>query len=187
MREMQVHNLPWPVAALEELGAQQVRLRVTLSYFIEPNPARLGWKSRHRYASHALRFDVKTATEGVTDFRKRINKMALDEDEGKPTSGSDSAEWLLGDRTRHKGSLHCDIWEGTAVDLAARGSIAIYPVSGWWKDQPKRDGSEFGARYALIVSIDTDAEDLAALHRRWKHAGLGHEAARWRALSMAIS
>jgi hypothetical protein len=28
-------------------------------------------------------------------------------------------------------------------------------VSGWWKDQPKRDRSELGARYALIVSVET--------------------------------
>lgn len=38
--------------------------------------------------------------------------------------------------------------------------IAVYPVSGWWKEQPKRDRSELGARYALIVSIQTDAEDV---------------------------
>jgi hypothetical protein len=27
-------------------------------------------------------------------------------------------------------------------------------VSGWWKDQPKRDRSALGVRYALVVSID---------------------------------
>lgn len=160
MREMHVHSLPWPKDVLAELHAANVRLRVTLSYFIEPNPARLGWKRRHRYASHALRFDVKTANESIAEFRKRLNKRALDEDEGKPTTGSDSVEWLLGDRTRHRGSLHCDIWQGTAADLAERGVIGIYPVSGWWKDQPKRDRSNAGARYALIVSIETDAEDV---------------------------
>jgi hypothetical protein len=36
-----------------------------------------------------------------------------------------------------------------------RGVVAVYPVSGWWKDQPKRDRSEKGARYALVVSIET--------------------------------
>ena len=38
--------------------------------------------------------------------------------------------------------------------------IGVYPVSGWWKEQPKRDGSSQGARYSLIVSIETDAEDV---------------------------
>jgi hypothetical protein len=160
MREMHVHQLPWPKDTLAELHAANVRLRVTLSYFIEPNPARLGWKRRHRYASHALRFDVKTASESIPDFRKRLNKKALDEDEGKPTTGSDSAEWLLGDRTRHKGSLHCDIWQGTAAALAERSVIGIYPVSGWWKDQPTRDRSDVGARYSLVVSIETDQENI---------------------------
>ena len=31
---------------------------------------------------------------------------------------------------------------------------------GWWKDQPKRDRSKFGARYALVVSIETERTDL---------------------------
>lgn len=35
--------------------------------------------------------------------------------------------------------------------------IGIYPVSGWWKDQPKRDRSALGARYALVISIETEA------------------------------
>ena len=29
-----------------------------------------------------------------------------------------------------------------------------------WQEQPKRDRSAFGARYALIVSIQTDAKDV---------------------------
>jgi hypothetical protein len=35
----------------------------------------------------------------------------------------------------------------------------VYPVSGWWKDQPKRDRSAKGARYALVVSIETPGVD----------------------------
>ncbi len=42
-----------------------------------------------------------------------------------------------------------------AADLAECGVIAVYPVTGWWKDLPKRDRSEQGARYALIVSLET--------------------------------
>lgn len=159
MREMQLHDLPWPKAVLEGLGQTPVQLRVTLSYFIEPNPARRGWKQRHRYASHGLRFDVKLPTEDRDDFRKRLNQRALDEDEDRPTSGA-SEGWFLGEQARNKGSLHSDVWTGTAADLAERGVIGIYPVSGWWKEQPKRDRSEFGARYALVVSIETEAEGV---------------------------
>jgi hypothetical protein len=33
-------------------------------------------------------------------------------------------------------------------------------VSGWWKDQPRRDRSEAGARYALVIGIETEAEGV---------------------------
>ena len=158
--EMHLHELPWPRQVLENLGECQVTLRVTLSYFVEPNPGRRGWRARHRYASHGLRFDVKTGEESRSDFRRRLNKQATTDDAEKPATSSDSAEWLLGDQLRHRGSLHCDIWRGDAAKLAERGLIGVYPVKGWWQEQPKRDRSAFGARYALIVSIQTDAEDV---------------------------
>jgi hypothetical protein len=158
MHEMHVHALPWPREVLEQLGAAAVSLRVTLSYFVEPNPGRRGWRRRHRYASHGLRFDVKTAEETLDDFRKRLNEKALDEEEERPTTGGTSSEWYLGEQTRNRGSIHSDIWVGTAADLAARGAIGVYPVSGWWKDLPKRDRSGVGAPYSLIVSIETEAE-----------------------------
>jgi hypothetical protein len=44
--------------------------------------------------------------------------------------------------------------------LADRGVIGVYPVSGWWKEQPKRDRSALGARYALVASIQTEATDV---------------------------
>ncbi|HLK37075.1 MAG TPA: S8 family peptidase [Polyangiaceae bacterium] len=155
MREMHFFELPWPREVLQSLGETPVRLRVTLSYFIEPNPGRRGWKKRHRYASHGLRFEVKGPTESMDDFSKRLNEKALDEDEERPSKPSDSSEWYLGEHARDRGSIHSDILQGFAADLAERGVIAIYPVSGWWKDQPKRDRSAKGARYALIVSIET--------------------------------
>lgn len=74
LRETHVHQLPWPKAILQELGQAVVCLRVTLSYFVEPNPGRRGWKRRHRYASHGLRFEVKWPTENVDEFRKRLNQ-----------------------------------------------------------------------------------------------------------------
>ena len=155
---MHFYRLPWPKEALEDLGPAVVRLRVTLSYFVEPNPSRRGWKRRYRYASHGLRFDVKLPTEDMDTFRKRLNQRALEEDEERPQSGSDSEDWFLGEQARNKGSIHSDTWEGTAADLAARGVIGVCPVSGWWKDQPKRDRSKFGARYALVVSIGGEGQ-----------------------------
>jgi len=159
MGDMHLFELPWPTDVLEGLAEQPVRLRVTLSYFIEPNPGRRGRTKRHRYASHGLRFDVKGATESVDDFRKRLNRQALDEDEEKPTANA-SDSWYFGKQARNRGSVHSDVLSDLAANLAYRGVIGVYPVSGWWKDQPKRDRSDRGARYALIVSIDTQATDI---------------------------
>jgi hypothetical protein len=156
MREIHFHNLPWPREALSALGDATVRVRVTLSYFIEPNPGRRGWQTKHRYQSHGLRFEVKGPTESLDEFRKRLNQNALDEEENRPPSGADNDGWYLGPRARNRGSVHSDVLAGFAADIAERGTIAVYPVTGWWKDLKKRDRSAHGARYALVVSIETD-------------------------------
>ena len=160
LRDMHLHNLPWPRGVLESLSATQVEMQVTLSYFIEPNPSRRGVRSRYRYESHGLRFDVKRPLESTDDFRKRINLLAKDEEEGTSFSGNDPY-WLIGKQCRHRGSLHSDIWQGTAADLASRGAIAVYPTAGWWKTRPALERYNQKARYALVVSIkapeiDTD-------------------------------
>ena len=94
-------------------------------------------------------------------LRKQINQLALAEEERRlPSHGSDSAEWYFGPDYRVSGALHADIWRGTAADLAQRGAIAVYPVTGWWKERPTQDHSERGARYALVVSIETPDQDV---------------------------
>lgn len=160
MREMHFHELPWPRAVLEGLGSAAVRLRVTLSYFIEPNPGHRGWRTRHRYQSHGLRFDVISPTEDIEQFRKRLNEAALDEDEERPERPSDVVDWFLGPQARNRGSLHSDLWVGSAADLAAQRILGIYPVGGWWKENHKRDRSALGARYSLVVSIETDEQGV---------------------------
>jgi Subtilase family len=161
MREMHFHSLPWPTEVLSDLGGATVRLRVTLSYFIEPNPGSRGWVRRYSYASHGLRFDVRRVTESNEGFRKRLNQLALAEEEKRPTpAASDSQEWYFGPDYRVSGSLHSDIWIGTAADLADRSAIAVYPVTGWWKELKARDRSERGARYALVVCIETPGQDV---------------------------
>ena len=39
-REMHLYNLPWPAEVLRELGETEARMRLTLSYFIEPGPGK---------------------------------------------------------------------------------------------------------------------------------------------------
>ena len=150
LREMHLHGLPWPHEVLESLGETEVEMRVTLSYFIEPNPSQRG-RSRYRYESHGLRFDVKRSLESTEDFRSRVNAAARDEEER--TRRDDDPRWLIGKQTRHRGSLHGDIWRGNAAELASRGSIAVYPALGWWKTRPVLERYNQAARYALIISI----------------------------------
>jgi hypothetical protein len=153
-----LHDLPWPVGELNALGAAQVELRVTLSYFVEPNPSSRGWQSKFRYQSHALRFAVKAATEDAAEFRRRINKAERLEDE-TGFIDPDSGQWRYGWQLRARGSLHSDVWTGTAAQLASKSQLAVFPVGGWWKDWKElRQWSET-ARYSLVVSLKV-ADDI---------------------------
>ena len=158
-RDMHLHNLPWPTDALESLGDTEVEMRVTLSYFIEPNPSQRGVYSKYRYSSHGLRFDVRRPVETTGAFLSRINAAARDEEEGTFQS-SDDPRWLIGPRNRHKGSLHGDIWRGSAAELAMRCVIGVYPAVGWWKKRPKLERYNQIGRYALVVSIRAPEVDV---------------------------
>ena len=160
MLEMQLHDLPWPLDVLRSLGEVEVTMRATLSYFIEPNPSRRGWRRRYSYASHGLRFDLRRSTESTSEFRKRINQLAREEGEKPVSAATDAGEWFFGPDSRAAGSIHTDIWSGSASELADRGLVAVYPVTGWWKERKDRDHSDRGARYALVVSIETPEQDV---------------------------
>ncbi len=159
LRDMNLHQLPWPLAELESLGEAQVEMRVTLSYFIEPNPSARGVTSRYRYESHGLRFDVKRPLESEADFRARINAAARD-DEDRANRNDNDPNWMIGKKNRHKGSLHSDIWKGSAAELASRGAIAVYPALGWWKTRPALERYDQRIRYSLVVSINAPDIDV---------------------------
>ena len=156
-RDINLHSLPWPTEALQALPEQtQVEMRVTLSYFIEPNPGERGWANKYRYASHGLRFDVRRPLESLEAFQQRVNQQARDE-EIRPNRRTvkESGVWVLGDNLRKLGSIHSDTWYGSAAELAERGYIAVYPVLGWWKERANLQRWGKLARYALIVTIKT--------------------------------
>ena len=158
-KDMHLYELPWPKDALLDLGDTEVELTVTLSYFVEPNPSSRNILNKYSYASHQLRFDVKRPLESATDFQKRVNKANRASKTDKPTSADDS-NWRIGSDNRHKGSIHKDIWRGSAAELAERGQIAIYPASGWWKTRTTQNRWESNARYALVVSIAAPEADV---------------------------
>ena len=164
-RDMHLHDLPWPTEQLQALGDVQVTLRVTLSYFIEPNPGERGGIDKFAYQSHALRFAVRRPLESEAAFRGRINAQAVGEEQGLPAAGGTDAGWTVGDRTRARGSLVSDSWSGTAVALANRGQLAVFPAMGWWRNRPSHGRFERAARYSLVVSIEapTIQQDLYAI------------------------
>jgi hypothetical protein len=155
-RLLRLHQLPWPADALGELGAANVTLKVTLSYFIEPNAARRGWRRRYAYSSHGLRFDLKAPLESVEQFVGRVNYEAQSEEDGQQRPSGRPERWLMGSQQQSLGSLHQDLWEGSAAELAASGVLAVHPVGGWWKNNSQRkDRIDMPVRYALIVSLQT--------------------------------
>jgi len=164
--EIHLHKLPWPTEILADLGSELVRLKVTLSYFIEPHPgnkARLKWQT---YASHGLRFELKSPTEEDEHFEKRLNKHAADEEKKSPKPKDEN--WFLGSASQSQGSIHSDYWDGSAVELAERNLLAIYPVKGWWADVSTTKRSRYfkeasfpsKVRYSFIVSIETKDVDI---------------------------
>ena len=159
--EMHLHHLPWPKSALEALGATEVEMRVTLSYFVEPNPSTRG-RSRYLYESHGLRFDLRRATESRDVFRARVNLLARSE--GYERNSSSDPGWVIGVNQRSRGSIHSDIWHGTAAELANRGVVAVFPVTGWWKTRGRLRRENTKGRYSVIVSIKAPetATDLYA-------------------------
>ena len=161
-RDMNLHALPWPKDELEALQDTPVEMRVTLSYFIEPNPSARGVASKYHYPSHRLRFDVQRPLDASTDqFVARLNAAAQREDDGDgdPINPSDP-NWLLGGHRRHRGSLHQDVWKGTAAELASRNFIAVYPAAGWWRTRAALERYGLPARYSLVVSICTQQTDV---------------------------
>jgi hypothetical protein len=152
-RDMHLYSLPWPIQVLSDLGGTIVNMRVTLSYFIEPGPGEIGWDNRYKYPSHGLRFEVNSPEESEGEFIRRVNYQARDET-GHPGTSGPQDKWRIGD-ARNVGSIHSDIWTGTAAQLAASNKIAIYPTTGWWKERSYLGKGEKKCRYSLIVSIYT--------------------------------
>lgn len=155
--EMKLHELPWPRVVLQGLAETMVEMRVTLSYFIEPKPQRNELTAKHpaSYQSHGLRFEVKTPTENSSQFLGRINKLMRENKSATASNSSDTRNWGIGPQLRTRGSLHSDIWKGTAAQLADKGQLAVFPVSGWWRSLRRKQKHDSRTRYSLIVTIKT--------------------------------
>lgn len=172
--EVHYYELPWPRQELEDLGEKDVRLKITLSYFIEPSPGEMAPVTPARYQSYGLRYELKRPTETAEVFRQRINRLERGE-ERLPQAAPDP-RWTFGSQSIAAGSLHCDVWIGPAAELSARGLIAIYPVSGWWRYRTHLDRCNSRARYGLVVSITADEVEVGLYAEIAELIGLNVEA-----------
>lgn len=153
--EMHIYELPWPTETLLDMGEANVRLSITLSYFVEPAPGKYDNYTAYQYASAGLRFDVSNFNESEVQLRNRISKQAREEDKANVVE-NDSQRWGIGKMKRSHGSVHKDFIEKTAADLATCNKIVVYPVSGWWKNRKKLECYQKPLRYSLIVSLDSE-------------------------------
>lgn len=157
-KDMHFYKMPWPKEALNSLPDDtRVKLKFTLSYFIEPGPGEIGWKDRYRYPSHGLRFSLCSPRENEKEFKKRINKELRDED--TPNSYTD-IRWTLGKKNRDIGSIHSDTWEGAVQEISECNLMAITPITGWWKERSYLKKHDKKSRYSLIVSISTESMNV---------------------------
>lgn len=151
LNEIVTHDLPWPKEILQDLANTEVKLTVTLSYFIEPNPSSRAFNSKYSYQSHNLAFDLKRALEDADALVHRINTDDQPEDF---QSQDETGDWLIGTNNRAHGSISKDVWTGTAADLAERNKIAIIPTAGWWKNRTPLKMYGETTRYSLILTIE---------------------------------
>ena len=153
--EMHLHEIPWPKEVLLMSAGMKCRLRVTLSYFIEPSPGELGWKNKYRYASCGLRFRVNGGMNR-NEFVASISKEMELEGTGDTSS---LVNWTLGE-SRDVGSVHSDFWDTTAAEIATSHLIAVYPVIGWWRELKRQGKGNEKIRYSLVVSIESPDQSI---------------------------
>lgn len=168
-KDIHYYEFPWPKEILEDMGDTQTTLRITLSYFIEPNPGDKGYATNYSYQSAALRFVLINPGEDFENFKLRTNRV--NQDDLKEVLGMDKNEkldnslmgtekgsdrWALGAGNTFKGSIHSNFWTGTAAEIASCNILAVYPqASGWWKQLKKKKKYTENLRYSLVVSLET--------------------------------
>jgi hypothetical protein len=132
-----------------------ITLKVTLSYFIEPNPGRSASVDPQHYQSFGLRFDLRRRLESVADYVERVNALERDDPLSRVRVTADDNRWTFGPQSIAAGSLHCDVWNGPAAELAGRDIICIKPVIGWWRNRASLEICNKQTRYAVVITLKT--------------------------------
>ncbi|MTI87497.1 MAG: S8 family peptidase [Balneolaceae bacterium] len=160
--ELHIYELPWPKEELIALAETEVKLKVTLSYYIEPMPGSRGNKDKYRYASHQLEFQICNPGESVDEFSLRMGEKLQDEDysEARQRISHSEDRWIYGINSRNSGSIHSDCMKMTGAEMADCNLIAIYPKTGWWYTRNSQMKYNDETRYSLIIGLSTPEENV---------------------------
>ena len=151
-------NLPWPKEALQSLEEKSVKLIVTLSYYIEPNPGSRRLATHYSYHSHQLDFELIKRNETPVEFKKRISKPEDETDETKPKR--DGVKWEIGSKAGSKGSIRKDFIIGAGREMSERNTLAVFPKNGWYKNLKRQNKFNEVVRYSLIISLETEENEI---------------------------
>jgi hypothetical protein len=152
--EYHLYNLPWPADILMDyLGEQDVLLKVTLSYFIDPNPGNRRYAYDFSYHSHSLDFKMIKRAETLDEFKRRIS--ATEENPTVQYNGEEEP-WVFRESIRDRGCIKKDFLISSGADLSTRNVIAIFPKRGWYRTRKRLGMVNTKVRYSLIMSIESD-------------------------------
>ena len=158
--EYHLYEIPWPTAVLQDqLFDQEVTIKVTLSYFIEPNPGAREYARNFSYHSHSLDFKLIKANETPAEFQRRVSASANMEDDAESPDLRDE-DWTIKERVRSKGSIKKDFLKTDGANLASRNILAVYPKGGWYRSRKVLEKYDQEVRYSLIVSIETPETEI---------------------------
>jgi hypothetical protein len=143
-RQVKFFRLPVPDSLLDNPD-EQVELRVTLSYFAEPNTFR-----RRVFHGLDLKWDMQGPAEREEQFVRRVN--ALEREPGV-RDWAGSFKWHIGLQRRSRGTVQSDRWSGPASMLAGGKLIAVIPVQGWWDRRKHLQTSDMP--FSLITTVET--------------------------------
>jgi hypothetical protein len=151
-REMHLVRLPMPEEEIKALGDSPIEISVTLSYFVEPNENRF-----RRYRSAGLCWGIQRPLEEEDHFRQRINRLEREETESYEDNSED-LPWEIGPVARGRGTVQSDRARVPASELTGDRAIAVWPVSGWWRDRGLRE--DVPIAYSLIVTLDAGEAEV---------------------------
>lgn len=157
--EYHLFQLPWPAEVLRTaLADKNVQLKITLSYYIEPNPGERRYANNFQYHSHSLDFMLIKPAEGLDAFKLRLSK-ASEEDDQEGVIKRTGEVWSF-KTARSRGSVKKDYVTTSGADLSTRHVMAVYPKNGWYKTRKKLGLANKQVRYSLVVSIETEETEI---------------------------